>query len=121
MTIEVVGAVHGYLPHMRGQSVQENVGYIIDDGENRVYISSDTICFENEYTYNVMCVGISDYGIEMGVFEASLLAKENNCKLVIPVHLDNPKYPVDLEFFKQQMDNVGIKYKILDIGQSIEF
>ena len=44
--IEVVHAIHGYQPLLKGnKEVHENVGYLIDDGENRLYSTSDTICF----------------------------------------------------------------------------
>ena len=75
ITIEVVHAEHGYIPPMKtGAKVIENIGYIIDDGETRVYITSDTICFQNDYKCDILCVPVSDYGVVMGAFEASLFA-----------------------------------------------
>jgi L-ascorbate metabolism protein UlaG (beta-lactamase superfamily) len=48
--IEVVKAVHGYLPHLKGgNEIFENLGYMIDDGDVVAYITSDTICFNNDY------------------------------------------------------------------------
>ena len=42
--VEVVHALHGYQPLLKGaKEINENVGYIIDDGENRLYTTSDTI------------------------------------------------------------------------------
>lgn len=119
--IEVVHAVHGYLPPMKhGSIVKENVGYIVDDGETRLYATSDTICFQNDYKCDILCVGISGYGVTMGAFEAALFAKETGAKLVIPVHLDNPKYPIDYKAIQKQMDQQEVKYKLLAIGESIE-
>ena len=47
--VEVVHAIHGYQPLLKGaKEIHENVGYIIDDGDNRLYTTSDTICFKNE-------------------------------------------------------------------------
>ena len=83
--IEVVHAEHGYLPPMKnGGKVIENIGYIVDDGETRVYATSDTICFQNEYKCDILCAPVSDNGVVMGPFEVALFAKEAGAKLIIP-------------------------------------
>lgn len=121
ITIEVVHAEHGYIPPMKtGAKVIENIGYIIDDKETRVYVTSDTICFQNEYKCDILCVPVSDYGVVMGPFEAALLAKETNAKLVIPLHADNPKYPVNFDFVKKMFEENGVEYEILENEESIE-
>ena len=121
VNIEVVHAEHGYIPPMKsGAKVTENVGYIIDDGENRLYITSDTICFQNEYTCDILAVPVSDYGVVMGPFEAGLFAKEAKAKLVIPLHADNSKYPVDFAFVKKMWDELNLEYEILENGETIE-
>lgn len=103
-----------------GAKVIENIGYIIDDNETRVYITSDTICFQNEYKCDILCVPVSDYGVVMGAFEASLFAKETNAKLVIPLHADSSKYPVDFEFVKKMFKQNEVDYEILENEESIE-
>ena len=119
--VEVVHAEHGYIPPMKtGAKVIENIGYIIDDNETRVYITSDTICFQNEYKCDILCVPVSDYGVVMGAFEASLFAKETNAKLVIPLHADSPKYPVNFDFVKEMFDKNEVEYEILENDESIE-
>lgn len=121
ISIEVVHAEHGYIPPMKtGAKVIENIGYIIDDNETRVYITSDTICFQNEYKCDILCVPVSDYGVVMGAFEASLFAKETNAKLVIPLHADSPKYPVNFDFVKEMFDKNEVEYEILENDESIE-
>lgn len=121
VTIDVVHAEHGYIPPMKtGAKVIENIGYIIDDGETRVYVTSDTICFQNDYKCDVLCVPISDYGVVMGAFEASLFAKETNSKLVIPLHADSPKYPVNFDFVKEMFEKNEVEYEILENDETIE-
>ena len=56
----------------------------------------------------------------MGVFEASLFAKETNAKLVIPLHADSPKYPVNFDFVKEMFTDHEIECKILQNEESIE-
>ena len=58
--IEVVHAMHGYQPLLKGgKEIYENVGYIVDDGENRLYATSDTICFKNEYKADILCIPVT--------------------------------------------------------------
>lgn len=119
--IEVVHAEHGYIPPMKtGAKVIENIGYILDDEKNRIYITSDTICFENEYQCDILCVPISDNGVVMGPFEASLFAKEANAKLVIPLHADSPKYPVDFKVVEEMFEKYDVEYEILENEETIE-
>lgn len=122
ITIEVVHAEHGYLPPMKknGGKVIENIGYIIDDTETRIYITSDTICFENDYNCDILCVPVSDYGVVMGAFEASLLAKATNAKLLIPLHADAPQYPVNFDAVKEMFDKQEVDYEILENDETIE-
>lgn len=119
--IEVVHAEHGYIPPMKlGAKVIENIGYIINDSENKIYVTSDTICFQNDYKCDILCVPVSDYGVVMGAFEASLFAKETEAKVVIPLHADSPKYPVNFNFVKEMFEKSEIEYKILENDESIE-
>lgn len=119
--MEVVHAEHGYIPPMKtGAKVIENIGYIVDDKETRVYITSDSICFQNEYQCDILCVPVSDYGVTMGAFEAALFAKEANAKLVIPLHADSPRYPVNFDFVKKMFEENEVDYEILENEESIE-
>lgn len=56
----------------------------------------------------------------MGAFEASLFAKETEAKVVIPLHADSPKYPVNFNFVKEMFEKSEIEYKILENDESIE-
>jgi L-ascorbate metabolism protein UlaG (beta-lactamase superfamily) len=115
--IEVVHAEHGYLPHLRGaKEIHENVGYIIDG----VYATSDTICFKNDYKCDILVAAVSGHGLVMGAFEVAQFAKEAGASLVIPVHLDNPAYPVNMDSVKEELEKVGIECKPLEIGESVE-
>jgi len=117
---EVVNAVHGYIPFIKGNEVVENAGYIIDDGKHRVYQTSDTICFKNNYRCDVLFVPVSDHRLVMGPFEASLFTKETGAKLVIPFHYDNPKYPADKKEVEKHFNMQGLNFKFLDSEETIE-
>lgn len=119
--IEVVDAIHGYQPLLKGNNeIHENVGYIIDDGENRLYTTSDTICFKNDYKADILCIPVTGHGLTMSAFEAALYAKEVGAILTIPVHMDNPAFPPDFEFINKTLDKYEIEYEILENEETIE-
>lgn len=119
--IEVVKAIHGYNPLLKnGGQVFENVGYIVDDGRHRLYITSDTICFNTNYKADIVALPVTGYGLTMSAFEASLFSKELGANLVLPIHMDNEKYPTDIDYMKKNFDKFDINYKVLDIEETIE-
>ena len=119
--VEAVHAVHGYQPLLKnGKEIYENVGYIIDDGENRLYTTSDTICFKNDYKADILCVPVTGYGLTMSAFEAALYAKEVGATLTIPIHMDNPAFPPDYKFIEEMFNKYEVEYEILENEESIE-
>lgn len=117
--IEVVNAVHGYLPSMKKDSIKENVGYILDDGSKRVYISSDTMCFENDYKADIACMAVSGH-VSMTEYEAGLASKDMGVSLLIPIHMESPNHPVDIEKVKTTLNKLEVNYRILNNGEEIE-
>lgn len=119
--IEVVKAVHGYNPKLKnGLEVLENIGFIIDDKDTRFYITSDTICFNNDYKADVVALPVTGYGLTMTSYEASLFAIELEAKLVLPIHMDNDVYPTDIKYMKQNFKNFNINYKVLNIEEQLD-
>ncbi len=119
--IEVVHAIHGYQPLLKGdKKINENIGFIVDDGENRLYSTSDTICFENEYKANILCIPVTGHGLTMSAFEAALYAKEIGAVLTIPVHMDNPSFPLDFKYLEEMFNKYEIEYEVLENDESIE-
>lgn len=119
--VEVVNAVHGYLPTIKGSETTENLGFIIDDDATRFYITGDTICFDNDYKCDVIAVPVSDMALVMGPYEAVLFAKAAGAKTILPTHWDHPTYPVDMGVLKKYMDVSELDYKILGVRENIEF
>ena len=119
--IEVVHAIHGYQPLLKGaKEVHENVGYIIDDGQNRLYTTSDTICFKNDYKADILCIPVTGHGLTMSAFEASLYAKEVGAILTLPIHMDNPAFPPDFKYIEEMFNKYDVEYEILDNDETIE-
>lgn len=121
ISIEVVHAIHGYQPLLKGaKEVYENVGYIIDDGKNRLYTTSDTICFKNEYKADILCIPVTGHGLTMSAFEAALYAREVGAVLTIPIHMDNPAFPPDFKYIDEMFNKYEVEYEILDNDETIE-
>ena len=119
--IEVVHAIHGYQPLLKGtKEIHENVGYIIDDGKNRLYTTSDTICFRNDYKADILCIPVTGHGLTMSAFEASLYAKEVGAVLTIPIHMDNPAFSPDFDYIKKMFEKYEVDYEILENDETIE-
>lgn len=120
--IGVVRAVHGYLPKMKGNEVKTNLGYIIDDGKCKVYITSDSICFDNGIKCDVICMPFNGNGLTFGEYDGSMYAKACQAKLVLPIHMEHPDPNMMPNLYKldKHLKEVGIEYKILDFNESIE-
>ena len=119
--MEVVHAVHGYQPLLKGEKeIHENVGYIVDDGQNRLYATSDTICFKNDYQADILCTPVTGHGLTMSAFEAALYAKEVGAVLTLPIHMDNPAFPPDFKFMEEMFQKYDVDYEILENDETIE-
>lgn len=122
--IKVVKAVHGFLTPMKqtGSEIKENVGYIVDNGNTRLYVTSDTINFNHDYKCDVLAMPFNGNGLTLGLVDGVEFIKDINPKLVLPIHLQHPK-PImnpDINVLKQTLEKENINYKILDILESIE-
>ncbi|MCL2382907.1 MAG: MBL fold metallo-hydrolase [Oscillospiraceae bacterium] len=119
--VEVVRAVHGYQPWLKGElEIHENVGFIIDDGNHRLYATSDSICFKNEYKADILCTPVTGYGLTMSAFEAALYSKEVGATLTLIIHMDNPTFPPHPEFINEMFTKHEVEHEILEIGESLE-
>jgi L-ascorbate metabolism protein UlaG (beta-lactamase superfamily) len=121
--IEVTKAIHGFLMTMKhsGGEVFENIGFVIDDGKTRLYTTSDTIGFNNNYKCDVLCMPFNGNGLTMGIVDGIYFAKEINPKLIIPIHMQhsNPIMNPNIETLKKSLDAEGLNYKILDVSEEI--
>ena|GEM_PF-513034 len=120
--VEVVKAVHGYITLFKdgAKVIHENIGFVVDDGNTRLYHTSDTISFKNDYKCDVICLPVSGHGLVMGAWEAALFAKETGAKTIIPIHMDNPNHPVDREFAEKEFAVHNVKATWLENGESID-
>lgn len=121
VTVEVVRAVHGYVPRLKGgREIYENVGYIVDDGAVRAYHTSDTLCFEHSYRADVVFIAVNNHGLVCGPYEAAEFSKDMGAKLAIPVHYENPQLPADLEAVRREFEKAGVPCRFLSVGERID-
>lgn len=121
--IEVTKAVHGFLTGMKYNKgeIKQNIGFIIDDGEVRLYITSDTINFNHDYKCDILCMPFNGNGLTMGIKDGIEFAADINPKLLLPIHTQHavPEMNPNLNQLSDMLDDVGINYQMLNIGQSI--
>ncbi len=124
INIEVIHAKHGYLTGMRERNAEvlENVGYIIDDGNTRLYATSDTINFYNEIQCDIIAMPFNGNGLTMGLVDGMDFIKQINPKLVLPIHMEHPN-PImnpNIDLLNTNLTGNNIDFKILNIKESIE-
>ena len=119
--VEVVHALHGYYVKMSESGYpKENVGYIIDDGKNRLYHASDTIMFKNYPKADIILLPICGHAIVMESDVGIEFAEYVKAKLIIPCHYESPKHPLGTERFEKIVKERGVNYKVLKNGESLE-
>ncbi len=116
--IEVVKAIHGFIA--AGGEIFENVGFIIDDGETRLYITSDTIRFNNNYKADVLFADVTAFDASMSKWGAVATMKDVGAKLLIVAHQEAGKLIYGKEELESYFDSQKINYIIPEIMQSIE-
>ncbi len=122
--IEVTKAIHGFFTKMKkaGGEIFENVGYIIDDGNKRLYTTSDTINFNNDYKCDILCMPFNGNGLTLGIIDGVMFAEDINPDLLLPVHMEHPLpfMNPDVNLLKAEIEKTGINYKILKLKETIE-
>ncbi|MFA5386074.1 MAG: MBL fold metallo-hydrolase [Candidatus Paceibacterota bacterium] len=110
--IKGVKQAHGDLPS--GDPRPDVIGFLIDD---KFYHPGDTIYMEEKPKTEVLFVPFNGI-VTMDIKEAAKFSKEINPKIIIPIHYNSPKFPVDVNDFVKEME--GYNVKVLKNGESIE-
>jgi L-ascorbate metabolism protein UlaG (beta-lactamase superfamily) len=112
--IKALKSIHGDLPN--GRPKPEVIGFLIN---NKIYNPGDTINIPDKPKAEIVFPPICGT-VVMDPKEAADFTQEVEAKIAVPVHYDNPDYPVDVEDFSKALSGEDIQVKILDSGQSIE-
>ena len=105
-----VKSTHGDLPN--GKPKPDVIGFLIDD---KFYHPGDTIYLDEKPYADVVFVPICGV-VVMNVQEAAKFISVINPKIAIPIHFDNPNYPVEPNAFAGAVKTA----KLLQNGESIE-
>lgn len=118
LSVQVVKAVHGYINETG--KIDENVGYIIDDGKIRLYITSDCIRFPNTYKADVLFADVTAFDVSMNLWGATQTYNEVGAKLLIVAHQDAGKMLYEKSQIETYLKSQNINYIIPEILQNIE-
>ncbi len=124
VNIEVTKAIHGFFTKMKkfGGEIFENVGYIIDDGHKRLYTTSDTINFNNDYKCDILCMPFNGNGLTLGIIDGVMFAEDIHPELLLPIHMEHPLpfMNPNLDLLKAEIEKAGLNYQILENKQKIK-
>lgn len=118
--ITVTKAIHGYLPFMKDNEVKENIGLIINDSINKIYITGDTLSFNNDYKCDYLFIPFSNHGITTGIYDGLMFAKETGAKTVIPMNIEDKLYSTDTNELIDMAEKLKINLKIMKVNDVIE-
>lgn len=118
LKISVVKAIHGYM--LAEGEIKENVGFVIDDGKETLYITSDTIRFKNEIKADVIFADVTAFDASMNLWGASQTTRDVGAKLLIVAHQDAGKMLYDKEQIETYLSKENINFKIPKICEEFE-
>ena len=123
--VNVLESIHGYLPRLTHNNVEINeaVGFIFEIEGKKVYHLGDTVCFKTDKRHycDILLAPVSAHELVMSPYGVAKFSKEVKANLVIPMHMDNPDFPVDIDIMKKTFEKYNVSYKYLTILETIEF
>jgi len=108
---------HGPLP--TGKPAPEVMGIVIEDGDTSFYTPGDSLYLNRQTKADVIAVPICGR-VVMNIETAKKELLEMKPKVAIPIHYDNPVFPVRVEDFASIMKGTNIKIAVLKWGEGIE-
>lgn len=116
--IEVTKAIHGFIT--ADGEILENVGYIIDDGNARLYITSDTIRFNNNYKADILFANVTAFDASMNLWGATQTYKEVEANLLIIAHQDAGRIMYEKEKIESYLTEQKIDFRLPNIGEEFQ-
>ena len=105
---------------MKDNEVKENIGLIIDNSVNKIYITGDTLSFNNNYKCDYLFIPFSNHGITTGIYDGLMFAKETGAKMIIPMNLEDRNYPTNQSVLIEEADKLKLKLKIMKTSDVLE-
>jgi len=115
-SVKVYKSTHGPLP--TGAEPPEVIGFKIEEnGEKSMYSPGDTIELA-ETGADLIAVPICGQ-VVLSIKEAKAELIEQKPEIAIPIHYDNPRFPVDVRDFVEAMKDTNVEVKALGWCESI--
>jgi len=118
MNVEVVKAVHGYM--LPKGEVKENVGFILNNGSKKLYVTSDTIRFKNDYKADVIFADVTAFDASMNLWGAVTTMKDVGANLLIVAHQDAGQMMYDKQQIEKYLSDQNINYIIPEILETFK-
>lgn len=116
--VEVVKAIHGYM--LPAGEIKENVGFVLDDGKTRLYVTSDSIRFKTDIKADVMFADITAFDASMNLWGATATMNDVGARLLIVAHQDEGKMLYDKSLINDYLTSQNINFIVPPIGQIFE-
>jgi L-ascorbate metabolism protein UlaG (beta-lactamase superfamily) len=117
IVIEGFPSIHGPLPN--GKTPPIVSGVVINDGETSFYSPGDSINLNTNVVADVIATPICGQ-VVMDIKTAKLQLGEAKPGIAIPIHYDNPNYPVNVRDFVEVMKDTAVEVRTLKWGESTE-
>ena len=119
-SVTITKAIHGYLPYMKDNEIKENIGFFIDDSTTKVYITGDTISFNNNYKCDYIFISFSNHGVTTGIYDGLMFAKETDAKLIIPMNIEDTVYPTNINELVETAGKMKLRLKVMKANDVLE-
>ena len=119
-SVTITKAIHGYLPFMKDNEIKENIGFIIDDSVNKIYITGDTISFNNDYKCDYLFMPFSNHGITTGIYDGLMFAKETGAKMIIPMNIEDKHYTTNVNELVETAEKLKINLHVMKANDVLE-
>ena len=116
--IEVVKAIHGYM--LPAGEIKENVGFVLNDGKKKLYVTSDTIRFKNNIKADVMFADVTAFDASMNLWGAVTTMKEVEANLLIVAHQDAGQMMYEKEQIEKYLTSQNVIYIIPEILETFK-
>lgn len=119
-SVTITKAIHGYLPFMKDNEIKENIGFIIDDSINRIYVTGDTISFNNDYKCDYLFMPFSNHGVTMGIYDGLMFAKETGAKAIVPMNIEDKHYSTNVNELVETAEKLKMGLKVMKANDVLE-
>jgi len=117
--VEVTNAIHGFNPAMKEtkNEIFENIGFIIDDGNTRAYVTSDTICFNHDYKADYVFAPATGNCVTMDPIGVAAFTKDVGAKKLFVIHTDSYTLTPAME---ETIQNSGVVFEVMQTGKEYD-